>query len=237
MARVKEGVKRLCECGMNKKKFTLIELLVVVAIIGILASLLLPSLSNARKKAKEAISVNNLKQIYTGIFLYTSDNNEFVPSPTNFTTGRHWPFYIYESMTGTNFSTVSSISNHMTNSSYADTFYCPIINDIRGGISVHPMGRTDYGLNRYFNKNNNGYKKLSGPLTIGAVEPIVVPIQGPANPEIWSSDLGTGSKDVAYFYSNNKKSIGLFLHGNVSYFSIAHGASINGDISNGNSLE
>ena len=64
---------------MKHKKFTLIELLVVVAIIGILASLLLPTLGKAREKAKIAVCTSNLKQIGTAVIMYLDDNDGYYP--------------------------------------------------------------------------------------------------------------------------------------------------------------
>lgn len=64
---------------MKNKPFTLIELLVVVAIIGILASLLLPSLKSARGSAKQASCKNNLKQLGVGILMYHGDNDDKIP--------------------------------------------------------------------------------------------------------------------------------------------------------------
>ncbi|MCM8532742.1 MAG: prepilin-type N-terminal cleavage/methylation domain-containing protein [Lentisphaeraceae bacterium] len=61
---------------MNKRGFTLIELLVVVAIIGILSSILLPSLSRAREKGKMVVCINNMKTIGVTTVMYLGDYKE-----------------------------------------------------------------------------------------------------------------------------------------------------------------
>ena len=62
---------------VKRGNFTLIELLVVIAIIGILASMLLPSLKKARNAAKHSVCINSVKQLSLVMQMYADDNNEY----------------------------------------------------------------------------------------------------------------------------------------------------------------
>jgi prepilin-type N-terminal cleavage/methylation domain-containing protein len=58
----------------RNKAFTLIELLVVIAIIGILASMLLPTLAKAKKKANRLKCMANIKQVNTALISFAGDH-------------------------------------------------------------------------------------------------------------------------------------------------------------------
>ena len=62
---------------MKKKAFTLVELLVVVAIIGLLATLSVLALNNARAKARDAKRVADVRQMQTALELYFNDNQAY----------------------------------------------------------------------------------------------------------------------------------------------------------------
>ena len=73
----------------SRDGFTLIELLVVIAIIAILASILFPVFSQARKSARQITCASNMRQMGLALGMYMSDYDErWVPA---FSVGRTDP--------------------------------------------------------------------------------------------------------------------------------------------------
>lgn len=72
--------------AQNKEKgFTIIELLVVVAIIGILTSITMAFLSDAREKSRDSRRFDDLRQIKNALGLYNTDNNGLYPPGSSMT--------------------------------------------------------------------------------------------------------------------------------------------------------
>ncbi|MDD5527503.1 MAG: prepilin-type N-terminal cleavage/methylation domain-containing protein [Patescibacteria group bacterium] len=63
----------------NKRSegFTLVELLVVIAIIGLLSTLSIVALNNARQKSRDAVRAADIKQMMTALELYYSDTGAY----------------------------------------------------------------------------------------------------------------------------------------------------------------
>ena len=72
----------------TKQGFTLIELLVVIAIIGLLSTLSIVALNQARARSRDARRIADIKQIQTALEMYYNDNNAYPATATVVAGGR-----------------------------------------------------------------------------------------------------------------------------------------------------
>jgi prepilin-type N-terminal cleavage/methylation domain-containing protein/prepilin-type processing-associated H-X9-DG protein len=89
-----------CNSQLQRRRrggFTLVELLVVIGIIAVLLSILLPTLSKARRSAYTLQCSSNMRQIATAMIMYIQDNKGRFPActtpllPPVYPNGWWWP--------------------------------------------------------------------------------------------------------------------------------------------------
>jgi len=137
------------------KRFTLIELLVVIAVIGILLTLLLPSLGNARERGKRAVCASNLKQIHYASTIYAKANSyRMPPGNPEVTNGGVW--VIYQRNAGQPYRQLGFLlSTGVLSDGDAHVLYCP--------SWEHPQIQLNQGNsgNGGWFQGGTGFKKLA----------------------------------------------------------------------------
>jgi len=73
----------------ERRGFTLVELMVVIVIVAVLSSLAFMMASRAKKAAQNAATLNNLREIGTGVAAWMSENGNFYPPCWDNTKGRN----------------------------------------------------------------------------------------------------------------------------------------------------
>lgn len=146
--------------------FTLIELLVVIAIIAILASLLMPSLSNARQMAKAMACANALKQVGVAGFQYMDDNAGILP-PSKELDESLWPNYAFQYKLNPylgRLPVATTPANRNLLGEFSGPFHCPAFKNSNGAYVSYFMNSFDPNS---FRSTGLLLSKVKAPLSLG----------------------------------------------------------------------
>ena len=163
------------------KNFTLIEMLIVVAIIGILASILLPSLAKAKKKAIIVVCTSQIRQLALGQNVYCNDFNGFFPDTEGPGYSKHnWGWAGNTDRWGGNKATARPINpyvaDNITDDSKIEVLECPTDENPNaynkygeGKYSWYKVFGTSYSINKAPMRNSLGNSGSDAPQSMSEI--------------------------------------------------------------------
>lgn len=206
---------------MNRvKDFTLIELLIVVAVIGILVTLLLPSLNKAREAAKLTVCVSNMNQLSYAYLAYSAENDSKMVSSTSDASNGMPAWIVHSSWNFDNNVLESPLWPYLKSK---DIFRCP--NENRQNIYTNGNYKRTYSINSYLNGNSFGIEQskiVSSVYKVDSAENTFVFIgeEDPRGCNVNSFSVGSTSSWVDWPASNHgtKRIPVSFIDGHSSIY-------------------
>jgi prepilin-type N-terminal cleavage/methylation domain-containing protein len=236
-----------CRLSGSARGFTLIELLVVIAIIAILAAMLLPALSSAKRRGQAIVCLSNTKQLMLGCILYSGDNNDQIIN--NGGSGIQWVDSTYLDWTTASINTNYAVLSDPSQSLMASYIKSPGVYKCPGDINNGPNGPRTRSVSmngvlgggggpvvegnypnppgpNYFGKGS-GYGTGS---TVRRFAQLVHP--GPANTFVYLDEQGDSINDGVFMFNPGYQSAGeswrdcpASYHNGACCFSFADGHS------------